>query len=355
MATPEFHDLAIKTVTPLTADAVSLTFEIPDGLQNAFKFTPGQYLTLRATVNGEDIRRSYSICSPAGSEDVSVGIKRLEGGAFSEFATDLEPGDRLQVMSPQGRFTAPLGGKHNYLLLAAGSGVTPILSIARSVLESEPDSTVTFCYANRATDSVMFKGAVEDLKDRFMTRFLLTHLMTQEAQDIELFNGRLDGDKIQTMAARGLIAPSEYDGVYICGPQGMVDSVSEALVALGVDQSKLHSELFVPPTPLQPKHERPEITTAGTHKVAVVLNGSERQFRMHPTDRLIEAAQGAGLELPYSCANGMCATCRCKLAKGAGEMRQNFSLEDWEMKAGYVLACQFVPKTDEVLLDFDAS
>ncbi|MEM7268493.1 MAG: 2Fe-2S iron-sulfur cluster-binding protein [Pseudomonadota bacterium] len=354
MAAPRFHELTLADVRPETSDAVALSFAIPEELKDDYAFTPGQYLTLRADIGGEDVRRSYSICSPLGSETLDVGVKRIEGGRFSAHALTLSPGDTLQVMVPQGRFLAPIGGAHDYLLLAAGSGVTPMVSIARSVLEGEPQSTVTMCYANRTTDSVMFREALDDLKDRFMTRFRLTHVMDEEAQDVELFNGRLDAEKLETLATRGLIDPPSYNAIYICGPQPMIEAASEAMKALGAKEDRLKYELFTPSGAPPVASAREATSDAKGAKVQVILDGASRQFDLPAGADMIETAAKAGLELPYSCANGMCATCRCKLARGAGEMAQNFSLEDWETDAGFVLACQFVPSSETVTLDFDA-
>lgn len=355
MAAPRFNPLTLADVRPETTDAVALSFVIPEGLQDAYAFTPGQYLTLRATIDGEDVRRSYSICSPLGSKTLDVGVKRIEGGRFSSHALTLKPGDRLEVMTPQGRFMAPVGGEHSYLLLAAGSGITPMVSIARSVLEGEPESVVNLCYANRTTDSVMFRTELDDLKDRFLTRFLLTHVMDEEAQDVELFNGRLDGEKLETLATRGLITPQNYDAIYICGPQPMIEAASSALKELGAAEDRIKYELFTPsgapPTASARAAQRP---AQGT-EVEVVLDGARRAFRLTVDDEgVIEAATKAGLDIPYSCANGMCATCRCKLAEGQADMAQNFSLEPWEQEAGFILACQVQPKSDKIVLDFDA-
>ncbi|MFK7874710.1 MAG: 2Fe-2S iron-sulfur cluster-binding protein [Paracoccaceae bacterium] len=354
MAAPRFHQLTLKSVDQDTDDAVRLTFDIPATLAADYAFTPGQYLTLRSEIDGQDTRRSYSICSAIG-EDLSVGVKAIEGGLFSNHALTLKPGDSLDVMTPQGRFMAPIGGKHDYLLLAAGSGITPILSIAKSVLEGEPDSTITLAYANRTTDSVMFREEIEDLKDRFITRFLLTHVMDEEAQDIELFNGRLDREKLETLRIRGLIDPARYTAIYICGPQPMIDAASEALLAMDVPQERLKFELFTPSTPLRTAGEakKARVSKIGA-EVEVILDGASRKFALEPGEEMVSAAARAGLEIPYSCNNGMCATCRCKLAVGTAEMAQNFSLEPWETEAGFILACQTRPTSDRIVLDFDA-
>jgi ring-1,2-phenylacetyl-CoA epoxidase subunit PaaE len=354
MAAPKFHDLEIAGVRAETADAVAIRFVIPDALKGDFNFTPGQYLTLRADIEGEDVRRSYSICSPLNGDALEVGVKQIEGGAFSSFAQSLKPGDRIKVMTPQGRFMAPVGGRHDYLLLAAGSGVTPMVSIARSVLEGEPDSTVTMLYANRTTESVMFKQALEDLKDQHLTRFLLTHVMDEEAQEFELFNGRLDAEKLETLTTRGLIVPAIYDAVFICGPKPMTDAATGALKAMGVSEDKIRQELFTPTGAPPVASARKATAPEGGAKVNVVLDGASRSFRMNEDESLLDAASKAGLDLPYSCANGMCATCRCKLSSGEAEMIQNFSLEKWEMEAGFVLACQTRPISEAITLDFDA-
>ncbi len=356
MAAPRFHDLTLKSAVAETADAVILSFDIPDGLQGDYNFTPGQYLTLRDTIKGHDIRRSYSICSSLGENTLSVGVKRIDGGAFSNHALTLKAGDTLKVMTPQGRFLAPVGGTHDYLLLAAGSGITPMVSIAHSVLENEPNSTVTLCDANRTTDSVMFRTGFEDLKDKYMTRFLLTHVMDEEIQDIELFNGRLDGEKLDTMATRGLITPTDYSAIYICGPQPMIEAASDALKAMGVNKNNIKFELFTPAggTPIAGTTAPKETGNTTDAKISVVVDGSTRSFALAKGESTVKAAEKAGVEFPYSCNNGMCATCRCKLITGQADMAQNFSLEPWEMEAGFVLACQLRPKSKEILLDFDA-
>lgn len=357
MAAPRFHRLKIAAVRPETSDAVAIRFAIPDELRAAYAFTPGQYLTLRAEIDGEDVRRSYSICSPLGSDALEVGVKKIEGGAFSSHALTLKAGDELDVMTPQGRFLAPIGGAHDYLLLAAGSGVTPMVSIAASVLEGEPESRVTLLYANRTTESVMFREAFEDLKDRYMTRFRLTHVMDEESQDLELFNGRLDAEKLATMATRGLIEPKEADAVYVCGPQPMIEAASAALGDLGVAADRIRHELFTPAggMPVASAAARPKAVEGGA-KVEVVLDGARRSFRVDPAaETVLEAASRAGLELPYSCAGGMCCTCRCKVVDGDAAMDVNYSLEPWELKAGYTLACQTRPKGERLVLDFDAA
>ena len=365
MAAPRFHELEIAAIRQETPDAVAITFAIPDDQAEAFAFVPGQYLTLRAEIDGEDMRRSYSICSPLQEQGRrTVGVKRIEDGRFSGFAQTLKQGDRIQVMPPQGRFTAEIGGEHDYLLLAAGSGITPCLSIAKSVLAGEPDSTVTLLYANRNSSSVMFRDDLNDLKDRYTTRFTLLHVMDEETQDVEIMNGRLDAEKLESLAELGVIDPKSADAIYICGPEPMIRSASTAMAALGVDEDRIRFELFTPAPGSAPKPAAAKANGAavngGTGKakgaaVEIILDGARRTISVDAAaDTVLTAAMKAGLDLPYSCAGGMCCTCRCKIVEGAATMDENFSLEPWEIEAGFTLSCQARPDTDRLVLDFDA-
>ncbi|WP_412049380.1 2Fe-2S iron-sulfur cluster-binding protein [Hoeflea sp. Naph1] len=364
MAAPRFHELEIASIRPETPDAVAISFAIPEDLDAAFAFVPGQYLTLRAEIDGEDMRRSYSICSTPGERGRrTVGVKRIDNGRFSGFAQNLKPGDRIKVMSPQGRFTAEIGGTHEYLLLAAGSGITPCLSIAKSVLAAEPGSSVTLLYANRNSASVMFLDDLNDLKDRYTTRFTLLHVMDEEVQDVEIMNGRLDAEKLETLASHGLIDPAKADAIYICGPEPMILSASAALAALGVAKDRIKFELFTPApgsTPAltpKPKTANGKAPNGSGHgaSVDIILDGARRTIKVDAaTDTVLSAAQKAGLDVPFSCAGGMCCTCRCKIVEGTASMDQNFSLEPWEIEAGFTLACQSRPTAEKLVLDFDA-
>lgn len=357
MAAPRFHELEIAAVRNETPDAVAITFAIPDDLGDTFAFVPGQYLTLRADIGGQDMRRSYSICSPlseAGQR--TVGVKHIENGRFSGFAQTLKKGDRVQVMPPQGRFTAQIGGAHDYLLLAAGSGITPCLSIAKSVLAGEPESTVTLLYANRNSSSVMFLDDLNDLKDRYTGRFTLLHVLDEEIQEIEVMNGRLDAEKLETLASHGLINPKSADAVYICGPEPMIRSASAAMAALGVDEDRIKFELFTPAADAAPAPAPKPKANGATYgaKVDIVLDGARRSIEVNAaTDTILTAAEKSGLDIPYSCAGGMCCTCRCRIIEGEASMDQNFSLEPWEIEAGFTLACQSRPTGDRLVLDFD--
>jgi ring-1,2-phenylacetyl-CoA epoxidase subunit PaaE len=366
MAAPRFHELEIAAVRSETPDAVAISFAIPEDLSDTFAFVPGQYLTLRADVGGRDMRRSYSICSTPGEKDRrTVGVKRIENGRFSGFAQTLKPGDRIQVMPPQGRFTAEIGGSHNYLLLAAGSGITPCLSIAKSVLAGEPESSVTLIYANRNSSSVMFRDDLNDLKDRHTTRFTLLHVMDEEVQDVEIMNGRLDAEKLETLSRHGLIDPASADAIYICGPEPMIRAASAALAALGVEAPKIRFELFTPAPDAMPAADAgqpPSPQTGGiAHgapegaSVEIILDGARRAITVNAaTDTVLSAAARAGLDIPWSCAGGMCCTCRCRIVEGSASMDENFSLEPWEIEAGFTLACQSRPTAERLVLDFDA-
>lgn len=359
MPAPRFHPLAIVDIHEETADARCVTFGIPSNLRDDYAFIPGQYITIRTDLDGEDIRRSYSICSTPDDDGLSVGIRCIAGGSFSAFARGLKVGDVLDVMTPQGRFMAPIGGVNDYLLLAAGSGITPMMSITRSVLASEPESRVTLLYANRTRDSIMFRDALDALKDQHITRFSLTHILDEEEQEIELLNGRLDREKLTALSKAGIIHPSRYDGIYVCGPQPMMEEASSVMQDLGAAADKIHFELFTPPGGPPPVASASEaVSKAATDGVTVevILDGTRRRFSLNKAgETVLAAARRAGLDLPYSCTAGMCCTCRCKVIEGSGEMIQNFSLEPWELEAGFTLACQTCPTSRKLVLDFDAS
>lgn len=351
---PRFRELTIAEVRRETPDAVSLAFEAaPEG---EWAFRPGQHLTLRRPLDDEgEVRRSYSICSAPG-EPLRVGIKRVEDGRFSEWACEaLRPGDRIEAMPPEGRFGVAPGGAHDYLLIGAGSGITPLIAIASAVLEGEPESTVTLVYGNRDAASIMFREALEDLRDRHLTRFRLIHVLSREAQDVELLHGRIDGDRLRAMASGGLIEVEGCDGAFLCGPGEMIDAASETLSELGLPAENIHFERFTPApdaAPPKPASERARAAAAAGARISTILDGATRSFPLRD-GTVLEAAQEAGLELPFSCAGGMCCTCRCKVVEGEAEMAVNYSLEPWEVEAGYVLACQARPTTPRLVLDFD--
>ncbi|MEP3277755.1 MAG: 1,2-phenylacetyl-CoA epoxidase subunit PaaE [Stappiaceae bacterium] len=355
-----FHTLEVSDIHRQTADAVAVSFQVPAELRDTFRFIPGQFLTLRTHIDGVDTRRSYSICSGLDDPDLRVAVKKVDGGAFSSFVNHgLSAGMQLDVMPPEGRFTANLSAEaeNAYVGFASGSGVTPILSIIKSILAREPSGTFTLFYGNRAADSVIFREELEDLKDRYLKRFTLNHILSGEGQDIDLFHGRLDQEKVARFAKGGLFSVSDTDRFFICGPGDMIEQVRTALSDLAVSSEKISFERFVPDgaaaAPRTASKKAQKIAEAGVN-IEVVADGSRRNFTMTGSDtNVIDAAHRTGLELPYSCKGGMCSTCRCKVVEGEAEMAQNYSLERWELEAGFILACQSRPLSRRLVLDFD--
>ena len=363
-----FHLLPVAECQQDPAGATILGFAVPDALQADFTFLPGQYLTLQAEIEGAEVRRPYSICSSPGGGLLQVGIRQIEAGRFSQFARHLKPGDQLSVMPPQGRFTLknPKPGQH--LLLAAGSGITPILPIAEALLADHPDCSVMLIWGNRQRSSIMLKEAVDGLKNRFMGRFSLLHILSREAGDQPLFSGRLDAARLRQLSEAGLFDASQLAEAWICGPAEMSADCLAWLGEQGMAQKDLHTEVFTPAPPSRQKgqikgpasaQDRAAKPAAADSQpactVRVILDGAEQEFPLPDGLSVIEAAREARISLPWSCANGMCATCRCRLTSGAGQMQQNFSLDEAELEAGFVLACQLIPQSPHLTLDFDQS
>lgn len=345
-----FHDLTIRDVRQETPDAVSITFDTP---KDGFDWRPGQYLTLRADVDGVDVRRSYSIASLPG-QPLTVGVKRVEDGVFSTFCQAMKPGDRVRVMPPEGRFVTR--GEDDLVLIAAGSGITPMVSIAGEALSR--GARVTLIYGNRNYDTIMFRAALEALKDRYVDRFTVVHILSREPQDVDLLNGRITGDKVAALGRAGAVDLAGADGIYLCGPGDMIDDVRRTLDGLGIAPDRIHFERFTQDgeAPRAPKSAAAEAVAETGAMVEVILDGARRQFALGAQDdNVVDAAARAGLELPYSCKGGMCCTCRCKVAGGSAEMAVNYSLEPWEIEAGFILACQTRPTSDKLVLDFDAA
>lgn len=348
-----FHDLTISAIRPETDTAVAISFAVPDALKETFAFQPGQYLTLRADVEGQDIRRSYSIASCEG-EDLTVGVKRVEGGAFSSFAQTLKPGQTLHVMPPEGRFVTK--GAKKVVLIAAGSGITPMVSIASDVLSQGGD--VTLIYGNQRTDTIMFRDTLDALKDRYLNRLTMIHILSREPQDVAILNGRITGDKVIALAQAGAVDLTGAEGIFLCGPGEMIDDVSAALRAAEIPDERIHFERFYQDgeAPRAPKSDAAKAAAASGVSVEVMLDGTRRVIQFEAgDDTVIDAAARQGLDLPYSCKGGMCCTCRCKVAEGSAEMAVNYSLEPWELEAGFTLACQARPTSEKLVLDFDAA
>ena len=363
-ATHRFHMLTVSRVRPEAAGAVAIALAIPGDLLEAFQFQPGQFLTLRATVNGVDVRRSYSICSTpsqlASRHELEVGIRPMAGGLFSSWAaTQLKAGDTLSVMPPEGRFVSRRPRAVHRVGFAAGSGITPVLSILASTLEAQPDAKFTLVYGNRQMASVMFNEALQDLKDRYLDRLTLVHVLSRQAQEVDLLQGRIDGPKVQAIID-ALLPVASMDEVFICGPEAMIDATQAALLAAGVPANRVHSERFTSPAleALSPETRQTVIAglkpaAKGSIALTVLLDGKPHALRMNADEHVLDVALAAGLDLPYSCRGGVCCTCRAKVMSGSVHMDRNFTLEPWETGQGFVLSCQARPTSDQLVVSYD--
>jgi ring-1,2-phenylacetyl-CoA epoxidase subunit PaaE len=354
-ARPAFHRLRVDAVDRLTDDAVAITFAVADDLAGIFAFRPGQSLTLRREIDGRDERRTYSIASPAGTAP-RIGVREVPGGLFSTWLVrEVRPGDEIEVLPPQGVFTPDLGAPAHHLLIAAGSGITPMVSIAASAL-ADPRSRVTLLYGNRRTGTVMFAEELADLKDAHPDRFVLAHVLSREPRDAELLSGRLDADRLRALLTR-LVPLGDVDHVWLCGPFGMVTGAREVLTALDVPAERVHSELFFvedePPPPVVHDGDGPQVEGPAT-EVTILLDGRETTLRMPRTVPILDAAQQVRPDLPFACKGGVCGTCRARVTEGAVHMRRNFALEEHEVEAGFVLTCQTLCDDARVIVDFDA-
>lgn len=354
----KFHSLTIKDVRAETRDAVSIAFDVPGDLADAFHFTQGQYLVLRTELDGEEVRRSYSICTGTGDGELRVAIKRVAGGRFSCYANDqLRVGQQLEVMPPDGRFFVPIepSRRGNYLAVAAGSGITPILSIIKTTLECEPQSRFTLLYGNRSSASALFREQLEDLKNRYLQRLNLIFVFSREQQDVDLYNGHIDAGKCSQLFSRW-IQVDALDAAFICGPQSMTETVREQLREHGMPSERIHFELFASEGGAARREAREAARSADSvsSQITVISDGRALNFELpRNTQSVLDAGNAQGLELPYSCKAGVCSTCKCKVIEGEVEMDSNFALEDYEVAAGYVLSCQSYPVSEKVVLDFD--
>jgi ring-1,2-phenylacetyl-CoA epoxidase subunit PaaE len=359
MSTTTFHELRVRRVDPDTEEAVIVTFDVPEPLRQVFGFTQGQHLTLKKSVDGQELRRSYSICAGVDDGELRVGVRRVKGGVFSNWInTTLRQGDTIDVMAPQGRFFVPTdpASKRHYLGIAGGSGITPILSIMKTVLGREPKSRFTLIYGNRAVRSTMFKEEIEDLKNRYLTRLVLHHVFSDEHTDAPINMGLMNRDKIGEFL-RALIPARGIDHAFVCGPFQMNDEAEAALLTAGVPEDRVHIERFGVPTPAGQApgavvHEsRPEDSDA---KVVIVRDGFAREIDFKKDQpSILDAASAAGMEVPFSCTSGVCGTCRAKLVEGTVRMERNFALDKAEVAAGFILTCQAHPTTPRVVLSFD--
>jgi len=354
-----FHPLEVTDVRRETRDAVVVTLAPRAEDAPAFDFTQGQYLTFRKEFDGEELRRSYSICAGKDEGCLKVGIKRVDGGAFSTWANEeLRPGEVLEAMPPMGKFHTPIepAAEKHYLGFAGGSGITPVLSIIKTVLAREPNAQFTLVYANRQVGSIMFREELEDLKNTYLGRFSVIHVLESESQEIDLFTGRIDAEKMDLLFRHWIDAGS-VDTAFICGPEPMMLTIAESLRAHGLTDDRIKFELFASSQPGRAKKRatsRQEASAGNTCEVSVTLDGATRAFRM-PKDgtSVLDAAIENAMDAPFSCKAGVCSTCRARVLEGEVEMEANHALEDYEVRAGYVLSCQCVPISDRVVISYD--
>lgn len=354
---PKFHSLIVREVRRETPDCVSVCFDVPSELRHEYEFMPGQHLTIKKELNGVEVRRSYSICASPKEGELRVAIKQLAGGAFSSFANEgLKAGDELDVMTPMGNFTLtthPSNQKH-YVAFAVGSGITPVISMLKTVLEEEPNSHFTLFFGNRNTESIIFRDELEDLKSEQLTRLSIHHVLSQEDLGAELFHGRINEEKCLRFCTK-LVEANSIDGFYLCGPERMIESVKLALSKLGVEEGRIHFELFTTPgTTSGPGAKWTSQSQLSAAKITITLDGNTVSYdHSDPGQTILDAAAKYVPDLPYACKGGVCCTCKAKVLSGEVEMEVCYGLEKEEIAAGYVLTCQAHPKTEQVVLSFD--
>ncbi len=361
MAEPQFYPLTVTAVEPETDQAIKLSFGVPPELAATFKYRQGQYLTLQALVNGAPLRRSYSICSGVNDGAMQVAIKRVEGGVFSNFANDsLQPGATVEVMPPQGNFYTELdpAKARNYLFISAGSGITPVVSNVKTILQEEPLSRVTLLFGNQRSNTIMFRDTLSFLKNRYMTRFHWVNILSREDQGADVLNGRLNNRKGAELN-RQLIRLGSYDEYFICGPESMISEVSRGLLGVGVAEEHIHYELFAASAEdaravVAKHHARARDYGGKLSQVTVIMDGRGSQFELSADgENVLDAGLNQGLDLPYSCKGGVCSTCKAKLLEGKVDMDITHGLEPGEIEQGFILTCQAHPISDKVVVDFD--
>ena len=356
----KFHTLSVSDIRRETKDTVSVAFDVPNDLKSDYEFIQGQYLTLKTTIEGEEVRRSYSICVSPLDGELRVAIKKVPGGLFSTFANEkLHKGDQLDVMTPTGRFYTEVKSdqKKNYVAFAAGSGITPVMAIMKTVLEMEPNSEFTLFYGNKHSGSIIFKEQIEDLKDTYTQRLSVYHVLSKEQTGADLFYGRIDGDKCDVFCSK-LFEPKKIDEYFLCGPEPMIRTVTKKLEDAGVDKSKIHFELFTSPAQLEgakkaaaTKESEKDVDHAS---ITLQIDGEKTTYELHDKNvTILDSALDSGLDVPFACKGAVCMTCRAKLISGEARMDMNYALTDDEVKQGYILTCQAHPTTDAVEVSFD--
>ena len=361
MASPHFNTLRIEQVRRETTDCVSITFALPDHLRDAYQFTQGQHLTLRTHINGEELRRSYSICSSPHENTLTIAVKQIPKGKFSTYANQhLRTGDTIDVMTPMGSFFTPLHPEQHkrYVAFVAGSGITPVLSILKTTLQTEPNSHFTLFYGNKSFDHIIFREQLLHLKNQYLQRLAIHHILSRESVGIPLFKGHLSGEKCKRFANM-LFNPATTDEVFLCGPAAMIDDITPALIDLGIDRRRIHTELFLAPdiaaklpqTAPNPQEPQPDSFES---RITIIMDGHTFDFDLDSEgESILNAAHEYGADVPYSCKGGVCCTCKAKVLEGKVKMDLNYSLEPDEVAAGYVLSCQSHPTSKRVVLTFD--
>lgn len=355
-----FHRVRIREVRRETASCVSLLLDIPTDLHDRFRYQQGQSLTVRTTLDGEEVRRTYSLCSSPLDNEWRVAVKRVDGGLFSSYANaQLKAGDEIEIMEPVGRFFTPLdpGNRKHYIAIAAGSGITPVLSLIKTTLATEPQSRFTLIYGNRSRQDIIFLEELEGLKNRYMDRFQLLHILSREQVDSAVLQGRINREKMEELSR--FIPFHQMDEAFVCGPEQMIFAVKEFLELAGVDRKKIHFELFTTPGQTvsagQPKEQQERASSGAVSHVLIRLDGRSLEFDI-PADSgqtVLDAALAQGADLPYACKGGVCCTCKARLVEGEVSMDVHWGLEDEEISKGFILTCQSHPKTDRVVVDFD--
>jgi len=354
--TPRFHALKVADVRQETDDTVSIAFHIPAELLSDYTYKAGQYLTLRATIDGQDTRRSYSICQAPHENELRVAIKRIDDGLFSSWATRrLKSGDTVEVMTPMGHFALEpeTSAKKSYALFAAGSGITPIMAIAKAILKNEPQSDVTLIYGNKGFASIIFREELEGLKNTFMDRFRLIHILSRESLGNPLQKGRIDAEKIDKLS-KAFFSGQDISGVYVCGPEEMIHAVKERMTAFGVDEKHIHFELFATGVSKKAVEKPVSSEPSVASNVSVIIDGDQIDlFLSSDGMTILDAAHEAGADLPFACKGGVCCTCKAKILEGTASMDVNYALEKDEVEAGYILTCQAHPTSEKLIVSFD--
>lgn len=364
MTTHDFHSLLIADVRRETSEAISVSLEVPEALRALFAWKPGQHLALRSTLDGEEQRRTYSICAGPTDDTLRIAIKRVPGGRFSLWANEnFAAGQRIEAMPPVGRFILPAseGEPRHILAIAAGAGITPIIAMVEHALAREPETSVTLVYGNRSPQSTMFRERLEDLKDRYVGRFTLLNVFSRNTEsDAPLLQGRIGGDKVKAIVG-GLLRPGIIAHAFLCGPGSLIKEARNALLEMGVSRDRIHHEFFAAGGGAYRQTPAPSAATVGAQtessrvgtKAVAIIDGFRHEFTVSPGAHVVDSALSAGIRVPYSCKGGMCCTCRARVIEGAVSMTTNYSLEPWEIAAGFVLTCQAVPLSDELVLDYD--